>query len=157
MLEALSTPRNRTRTFILLAICCALAASALVVGVSDNPPGIALIFGAATALVLAFVHPWRTAKQFGLFLIASILGFVVFGILHNVFHGVAGEVESARTLQILLQGFGVAAFLIAVLICPPAVLVGAIGSVVMFIRNRRRPARGPDTAARGTRRPGSIA
>lgn len=157
MLKALSTPRNRTRTFILLAICCALAASALAVGISDNPPGIALAFGAATALVLAFVHPWRTAKQFGLFLIASILGFVVFAILHNVFHGVAGEVESARTLQILLQGLGVAAFFIALLICPPAVLVGAIGWVAMFIRNRRRRTQGADRAANGTRRPGPIA
>jgi len=157
MLDALRTSRNRTLTFILLAIFFALAASALVVGISDNPPGIALAFGAATALVLAFVHPWRTAKQFGLFLIASILGFVVFGILHNVFHGVAGEVESVRTLQILLQGLGVAAFLIAVLICPPAILVGAIGSVIMFIRNRRRPTRGPSAAARDTRRPGPIA
>lgn len=157
MFEALSTSRNRTLAFILLAISCALAVSALAVGISDNPPGIALAFGAATALVLAFVHPWRTAKQFGLFLIASILGFVVFGILHNVFHGVAGEVGSARTLQILLQGLGVAAFLIAVLICPPAIVVGVVGWVAMLIRNRRRPTRGPDTVARGTRRPGSIA
>ncbi len=147
MLEALSTPRNRTLTFVFLAICCATAAGAAVVGISDNPPGIFLAFGAATALILAFVHPWRTAKQFGLFLCASVAGFVIFGILHNVFEGVAGEVDSMRALQVLLQGLGVAAFLLALLICPPAILVGAVGSVVMFIRNRRRPTQGRDTTA----------
>ena len=147
MLEALSASRNRTLTFVFLAICCASAAAAVVVGISDNPPGIFLAFGAATAVILAFVHPWRTAKQFGLFLCASVAGFVIFGILHNVFEGVAGEVDSMRALQVLLQGLGVAAFLLALLICPPAILVGAVGSVVMFIRNRRRPTQGRDTTA----------
>ena len=147
MLEALSTPRNRILTFVFLAICCASATAAVVVGISDNPPGILLAFGAATALVLAFVHPWRTAKLFRLFLFASVLGFVMFAILHNVFDAVASNAESAGTLQILLQGLGVAAFLLAVLICPPAILVGAVGSVVMFIRNRRRPTQGRDTVA----------
>jgi len=147
MLEALSTPRNRTLTFVFLAICCASATAAIVVGISDNPPGILLAFGAATALVLAFVHPWRNAKQFRLLLYASVLGLVIFGILHNVFEAVANKAASAGALQSLLQGLGVAAFLLAVLICPPAILVGAVGSVVMFIRNRRRPTQGHDAAA----------
>lgn len=157
MLEALSTSRNRTRTFILLAICCVLAASALAVGVSDNPPGILLAYCAATALVLAFVHPWRTARQFMRLFCASVLGFVVFAILHNVCEGVADEAASVRVLQIVLQSLAVATFLLAVMICPPAILVGAIGSVAMFIRNRRRRTRSPDTAANDTRRPGPIA
>ena len=146
MLEALSTPRNRNLTLVFLAICCASATTAVVVGVSDNPPGILLAFGAVTALVLAFVHPWRTGKQFGLFLVASALGFVIFGILHNVFYALASKAGTGA-LQSLLQGLSVAAFLLAVLICPPAILVGSVGSVVMFIRNRRRPTRGGDTAA----------
>jgi hypothetical protein len=147
MLEALSTPRNRTLTFVFLAICCASATAAVVVGISDNPPGILLAFGAATALILAFVHSWRTAKQFRLFLYASVLGLVIFGILHNVFEALASKAASAGALQSLLQGLGVAAFFLALLICPPAILVGAVGSVVMFIRNRRRPTQGRDTVA----------
>ncbi len=143
MLEALSTPRNQTLTFVFLAICCASAIAAVVVGISDNPPGILLAFGAATALILAFVHSWRTAKQFRLFLYASVLGLVIFGILHNVFEALAGKAASASALQSLLQGLGVATFLVAVLICPPAILVSAVGSAVMFIRNRRRANTGP--------------
>jgi hypothetical protein len=139
MLEALSAPHNRTVTFVLLAVCCASAIAAILVGISDNPPGIILAFAAATAFILAFVHPWRTAKQFSLFLLASILGLVVFGILHNVLEGTASTMEGMNTIRIFLQGLGVVTFLIAVLICPPAILIGAVGSIVMFIRNRLRP------------------
>jgi hypothetical protein len=128
-----------------LAICCVSAAAALLVGISDNPPGILLAFVAATALVLAFVHPWRSAKQFGFLLFASALGFVILAILHNVFEAAASEVVRAGVLQIILQVFGVAAFLIAVLICPPAILVGAVGWLVMFLRKRRPPTQGRDT------------
>jgi hypothetical protein len=145
MLKALSTPRNRTLTFVFLAICCASAIAAILIGISDNPPGIFLAFGAATSFILAFVHPWRTTKQFGLFLFASVLGLVILGVLHNVFEGVASTMEGMDTLKILLQGLGVTAFLIAVLICPPAILVGTVGSIVMFIRNRRQTNQDTDT------------
>jgi uncharacterized membrane protein YccC len=57
MIAAFSTPRNRIKTFILLAICGLLAIAAAAVGIDDNPPGILLAFLAATAFVLAFVHP----------------------------------------------------------------------------------------------------
>jgi hypothetical protein len=147
MLEVLSTPRNRTLMFVFLAICCVSATAAGVVGISDNPPGILLAFGAAATFILAFVHPWRTARQFRRLLYASLLGLVIFGILHNVFEAVASKAASGGALQSLLQVLGVAAFLLAVLVCPPAVLVGAVGSLVMFIRNRRRSMQGRDTAA----------
>ncbi len=147
MLEALSTHRNRTLTFTFLAICCASATAAVVVGISDNPPGILLAFGAATALVLAFVHPWRTVKQFRGLLYASIISLPLLAILHNVFEAIASKSASAGVLQSLLQGLGVAAFVLVTLICPPAVLVGAVGSVVMFIRNRNQPVQGHDTVA----------
>ena len=138
MLEAVSTPRNRTLTFVFLAICCASATAAVVAGIDDNSPGILLAWGAATALVLAFVHPWRTERQFGLFLGESALGLLNFGILHNVFEGVASKAASGGALQSLLQGLSVATFFLAVLICLPAILVGAVGWAVMSNRNRRR-------------------
>lgn len=141
MFDAFATRRNRTLSLVFLVICCASGIAALVVGISDNPPGIALAFGSMTALVLVFVHPWRCAKQYALLLCASILGIVVFGVLHNVFEGVAGEAGSVRVLQVLLQGLGVVAFLLAVLVCPPAVLVSVVGSIVMLIRGWGRPTR----------------
>ena len=139
MIDALSTPHNRIWTLILLVICGLLAIAAAAVGIDDNPPGILLAFLAATALVLAFVHPWRTARQFNRLLYASVLGLALFVILTNVFAAVAHNSATAGVLQNLMQGLAVAAFFLATLICPVAFIVGAVGSVAMFIRNRRRP------------------
>lgn len=147
MIDALSTPHNRIRTLILLAICGLSAIAAAVVGIDDNPPGILLAFLAATAFVLAFVHPWRTSRQFRHLLYASALGFVVFGLLHIVCEAIASNGGGLGLVQDLLNGAGAVFFLIAVLVCPPGMLVGAVGAVVMSIRNRGRRTPGPTTAA----------
>jgi len=118
-------------------ICGLLAATAAIVGIDDNPPGILLVFLAAIAFILAFVHPWRTARQFRFLLYASVLGLALLVILNNAFAYVAHNPETAGVLQSLLQGLAVTAFLLATLICPAAFIVGAVGSVAMFIRSRR--------------------
>ena len=139
MIEALSTPRKRVTTVVLLAIAAVLAAAAGIVGISDNPPGILLAYSAAAALVLAFVHPWRTSRQFRYFFYISFVGFALLVVVHNVFEVVAGRMGGPAFVVAVLQGIQVAAFLIAVLICPSALVIGAVGAVVMWIRNRRRP------------------
>jgi hypothetical protein len=144
MLEALSTPRNRTLTIVFLAACGALAAAAATVGISDNPPGILLAFISAAAFLLAFVHPWRTVRQFARLLGAAAIGLVLFALLHNVFEAVASKHGGAGPLRGMLEGIGVAAFLLAVLVCPPAIFVSAVGMVSMAVRNRRRLPRGGD-------------
>jgi hypothetical protein len=146
VLEALSTPHNRILMLIFLAVCCVAGIAAGVVGISDNPPGILLAFLAATSFVLAFVHPWRTAEQFWRLLYASALGIVIFAILHNLCEALASKLAAAGAFQIVLEGISVAAFLLAVLVCPPAIVVGTVGSIVMFIRHRRRK-RGDSAAA----------
>jgi len=132
---------------IFLAVCGAAAIAAGVVGISDNPPGIFLAFLAATSFLLAFVHPWRTAKQFRFFLYASALGFVIFAILHNLCDVLASRLAAAGAFHVVLEGISVAAFLLAVLVCPPAIVVGSVGSIVMFIRHRRRAKQGDSRAA----------
>ena len=146
MIEALSTHHNRVVTVVFPAIAAVLAAAAGIVGISDNPPGILLAYGAAAALVLAFVHPWRRSRQFRYLLYASVLGLVVFAVVHNVFEVVAGRMDGPGFVVAVLQWIGVAAFLIAVLVCPPAIIIAVVGEVVMDIRNRHHPAR-PDAAA----------
>ena len=136
MLEIFSTPRNRNQTFILFAICGVLAAAATAVGISDNPPGLLLAFLSAITFVVAFVHPWRTSKQFLRLIYASGLGFIVSAVLHNVFEGIASMAGVSGLVHDLLGGAGVAFFLVAILLCPPGLLVGAVGAVVMFRRKR---------------------
>jgi len=132
MTSTFSTPHNRKMTLVLLAICGLLAIAAAAAGIDDNLPGIILAFLAATAFVLAFVHPWRSARKFIFLLFASILGFVLYIILNIILDTAA---------QDLLQSPVVDAFsIIIAMICPAAFIVGAVGSVAMLIRNRRRPA-----------------
>ena len=141
MIAAFSTPRNRIKTFILLAICGLLAIAAATVGIDDNLLGILLAFLAAIAFVLAFVHPWRTANKFMFLLLASVLGFVLYIILNIILDTAAQDPTTAGALQDLLQSPVVdASSMIIAMICPAAFIVGAVGSVAMFIRNRRRPA-----------------
>jgi uncharacterized membrane protein (UPF0136 family) len=141
MTGAFSTPHNRKMTLILLAICGLLAIAARIVGINDNLPGILLAFLAATAFVLAFVHPWQTARKFIFLILASILGFALFVILNIIIDTAAQNPANAGALQDLLQSPAIDAFsIIIAMICPAAFIVGAVGSVVMFIRNRRQPA-----------------
>jgi len=140
MIGALSTPQNRIKTLILLVICGLLAIAAAAVGIDDNLPGILLAYLAATAFVLAFVHPWRSARKFMFLLLASVLGFVLFVILNIIFDSVAQDPATSSALRDLMQSPAINALnLIIALIFPAAFIVGAVGSVAMFIRNRRQP------------------
>jgi hypothetical protein len=123
MFEAFSKPQRR-RTLLFLVICGALAVAAGVVGTTDNLVGSSLVWLSAIALVLAFVHPWRTSRRFLLLTGASALGFVVFAFLSAV-------MENAGVV-----GGGVF-FLLALFLCPAGFLVGIIGAVGTFTRERR--------------------
>lgn len=138
MSAAFSTPSNRNKTFFLLAISGLLAIAAAVVGIDDNPPGILLAFLAASAFVLAFVHPWRTAKKFLFLLLAAVLGFVLYIILNIILDTAAQDPAASAGLRNLLNSpvFNALSIIIA-MVCAAAFIVGAVGSVVMAIRNRR--------------------
>jgi len=138
MIAAFSTPSNRNISFFLLASCGLLTIAAVTVGIDDNPPGILLAFLSATAFVLAFVHPWRAVKKFMFLLLASVLGFVLYILLNIILDTAAQDPATAGALQDLLQSPVVDAFsIIIAMICTAAFVVGAVGSVAMFIRNRR--------------------
>ena len=139
MIDAFSTSRNRIKSLILLAICGLLAIVSVVVGIDDNPPGILLAFLAAIAFVLAFVHPWRTARKFMFLLLASVLGFVLFIILNIISDSIVQNPATSGALQNQIQSPANDALnLIFAMICSAAFVVGIVGAVAMFICNRRQ-------------------
>ena len=72
-------------------------------------------------------------------LLASVLGFVLFIILNIILDTVAQNPATSGALQDLIQSpFANTLSLISVMVCPAAFIVGAVGSVAMFIRNRRQ-------------------
>ena len=128
MTSAFSTPHDRKITLIFLAMCGLLAIAAVIVGIDDNLPGILLAFLAAIAFVLAFVHPWRTARKFMFLLLGSILGSVLFIILNIILDTIAQNPANTDTLQDLLQSPAIEAFsIIVAMICTAAFIVGAVG------------------------------
>jgi hypothetical protein len=123
MLEAFSKAQRR-RTLLFLVICVALAVAAGVAGTTDNLVGSSLVGLSAVALVLAFVHPWRTSRRFLLLIGASVLGFVVFTVL-------SASMENAGA------GGGGVFFVLALYLCPAGLLVGIVGAAVTWVTSRR--------------------
>lgn len=134
MLKAFSTPGNRTRTLVFLTVCAALAVAAGFVGIDDNPPGLILAYLAGVALTLAFAHPWRSPRTFRRLLYAAVGGFAVAAILHNVFYALGTVPDLPRFAEHLFEGGHVFFFGVALFLCPPAFLVGAVGAVVLGLR-----------------------
>ncbi len=137
MLKAFATPQHRRVTLIFLAVFCLAAIGTVTIGLDGNTPALVLAFVAATALVLAFVHPWRRAREFKYLVYASGLGFAVFVALHNLFDFAAEAAASVWLLDAILEVLGVIAFLAAIFVCPPAFAIGLAGVLIMFFRRRK--------------------
>ena len=140
--ESTEGRRRRKELFVLAGIFCALVIGAILVGVSDNLPGIVLCYLAAITLIVAVTRTWKRTKMFLILLGTSVGGFIVFVVLHNVFYGLTILTSHISALSHLLEVFHVAFFIIAVFLCPAAFLVGVIGSIVLAIRGCRRQAMG---------------
>ncbi len=138
MSDALSTPVSKNRIYIFLALCGLFAIGAAIIGIDDNPPGVLLAYLAAFAFLLAFVHHWRSARQYAILLAASVFGIILFVVFDIIFSFVGQDPSTESTLQTLMQGLAEAFFFLGALVFPAGFIVGAIGAVVMLIRNRRR-------------------
>ena len=125
-------------TLVLLVVGCAFLAAALVIGVGDNPPGLVLVYLAVSAWIVAFAHRWRRVKSFLILLAASLVGFPLSVVLHNVFYALAEVASDVVGLSQALGLLEVVFFLVALLVCPPGVLIGAVGSVVLALSRYRR-------------------
>ena len=134
--------KKRKEVFILAGIFCALVISAIVVGVSDNIPGIVLCYLATVTLTVALIRTWRKTKKFLILLGASALGFVIFVFLHNAFYALTILTSHIAPLSHLMEAFHLVSFIIAVFLCPATFLVGAVGSTIFAIRGRRKQAIG---------------
>ena len=130
--------RKQKKVFIVAGIFCALVISAIVIGVSDNIPGIVLCYLATIVLVVALTHTWRKTKRFLILLVASVIGFFVFAVLHNAFYALTILTNHFAALSHLMEALHVVFFIIAIFLCPATFLVGAVGSIVCAIIDRRK-------------------
>ena len=133
MLEKLLIPiRSRKGILIPAALSCALLIGAFLVGIGDNILSTVLVYLAVAVLFVALVRNWRELKKFLILLGASFAGFFVFVLLHNALYGLVYVMMLNR--PDLDEPFF---FILAVFVCPIGFLVGAVGSIVLFIKKRR--------------------
>lgn len=125
---------KRTIGFVGLALWFPLLS--LMVGIDDNPPGLALLSLGFASFILIFVHRWRSVKQFGLLLLASAVGFPVAVVLHNVLDVLAGKAGGIAVVEPVLSALAVVFFFVAVFLCPVGSLIGIVGCLVMFVRKK---------------------
>ena len=69
---------------------------------------------------------------------ASAVGFFVFGILHNFFYALEVLTSQIKLLSQLMGLLHAAFFIVAVIICPLGFAVGAVGSITMVVRKRKK-------------------
>ena len=131
--------RNERSGRIVLIVLAALASgTAFLMGVSDNAPGIVLIYLACGLLIVAFVCAWREPRPFLKMLIASLIGAPVFAALHNLAYAAAQVTANIPLISGFLDFLGAVCFIVAVIIAPTAVVVSAVGAVIAALRGRGR-------------------
>ena len=133
----LSTVKSRKISLVLIATSILLMIAANIVGIADNPPGIILAFISICAVITAFVHHWTKLKKFLILLIGSVVGFPVFAVLHNLFYALAEMAKDIIIVKQILEIIDVLSFLITIFICPVGIIVGATGSIILAIKNKK--------------------
>ena len=118
-----------TAQWILIAAGILTGAVSLVIGVSDNPPGIILLYIGLTCFAGAWVWNWSSPRDFWILLVTSLAAFPVGVILHNLFYALGTLVEGSLILSGLLGFLDALFFLVAVMAVGPTALVGLIGGV----------------------------
>jgi hypothetical protein len=101
--------------------------------------GLCFLLGLAL-LILAVRWQARTLlRVFWILAGASVAGAALGSVLHNVFYALGTVTNQWPVLSTAMGGLEVGFFVIAILVCPVAFLVGTVGAIVLIVR-RSRPA-----------------
>lgn len=84
-------------------------------------------------------HKHRDWKRIFLLLTGfAAAGFVIAGVFHNLFYAAGILAQDITILRYAMEGLSVAFFLIAVIACPLGFIVGAIGTIVRMVKQRKK-------------------
>ncbi|HZD06206.1 MAG TPA: hypothetical protein VE173_14950, partial [Longimicrobiales bacterium] len=112
-----------SRLFLAVGVLALVAA--LVAGIADNVVGLVLVNVACFGVVAALTTGWTRPRPFLLLAGAAVVGFPVFVLLHNVFYAVGLAAGGVPLVPAVFDILGGAAFVLAVLVCPASLIVGA--------------------------------
>ena len=109
---------NRKKTLVFLILSIVLIIASLLVGISDNPPGIALIGIGVPLFYYSFLHIWKTSGNFVRLIYASLGLVLLLGLTIKI-------LVRIHHPEYLSEGFFMGIFF---LICIPSILVGLFGA-----------------------------
>jgi hypothetical protein len=107
-------------TVTLFAAAVFLMVGSQIVGITDNLPGIAMLFAGIILLYFSFLHPWRKIEYY-----AILIGVCV-GILLLEWLGIHLLIRLNKT-KYLSEGI---AMVLAFFICMPGIITGIIGTLI---------------------------
>lgn len=128
----------KTPQWILLGAALAGGLAALIVGVADNPPGIALMYLSLACLAGAWVWNWPSTREFWSLLFVALAAFPIGVVLHNLFYALGTVVGEIPVLRELTAFLGVFFFLISVAAVGPAAVVALVGGIITSWQGQRR-------------------
>ena len=76
-------------------------------------------------------------KKFLIVTGVSSTGFFVFVFLHNAFYGLGIITDHIPILGYLMEILHIAFFIIAIFVCPLGFLIGVVGTMILFIKNKK--------------------
>lgn len=132
-----STDRGRWLTALLLLTGVILMAVGGAVGISDNLPGIALLYAGTLAVIAGLVHRWREPRRFLRLVYGAVIGFVVMVLAHNLAYAVASVTELGW-LRGIWEAVSAGALLLAVIVAPAVFVVGGVGALATWAGRARK-------------------
>lgn len=136
IVKYLRTQFERSGTKPLLVVGFILIMIALIIGISDNPPCIGLVYLGIALLAFSLIHHWRSARDYGTLLAVSVISFPLMVLLHNVCEMLNEQLGRVVVINQLLEGISVIFFIGAVLIAPAVTVVAILGGLYHLIFKR---------------------
>jgi hypothetical protein len=113
-------------TISLFAIAVLLIITASLVGVGDNPPGIALLYGGIIFLFFAVLHPWKNQKNYWTLLLICLVILMLEWLGINI-------LDRLHKTEYISEAVAMG---VAFLICMPGIVVGIIGAFICAVRKK---------------------
>ena len=124
-LLSLVDPSNRWLTLSLFISAVLFIVASQIVGITDNLPGILLLFFGVIILFFSFVHTWHKSANYAKLSAVSVgVGVLTFATIYLL-----------ATLKLDKYISEAVVMIIIFLFCLPGIVVGIIGTIFYSLRN----------------------
>jgi len=82
----------------------------------------------------------KSLKRFLILIGGSATGFFLFVLLHNLFYGLEIITSQISILSLIMEILHTVSFIIAIFVCPLGFVIGAIGTIAVFIKKKESSA-----------------